>query len=411
MNIKFTHFIGLMSGTSLDGVDGVLVTFRPEEQHAAGPAKNFTKVINWSHVEFPEQLHHALLELQAPGDNELHKSALAANDLMRVYAVCVENLIENRNIPREHVLIGAHGQTVRHQPGLGYTIQLINGALLAELTRMNVVCDFRSRDIAAAGQGAPLVPAFHQLMAKSIEMQETVSLCNIGGISNITVIPRNGDGTIIFFSTFTEQQLHKEFNSLSKRSSGEFSVFGYDCGPGTVLIDSWTQTIQKLPFDRNGGWAETGRVNESWLRELLQHEFFQLKPPKSTGRDLFNQQWLTRSLKNRPEMEPRDVQATLTKLTASSIANELRRCAVKQGCTLIVCGGGAKNEFLMKCLRTELESVLILTSDQACGIPVDQVEASAFAYLAFLFWQGRSGNYQNVTGASGNRILGCWYPR
>ena len=362
-----------MSGTSLDGVDGVLVDF------------SGTQLAILAHASAPlsQGLTAELLALNNPGPNELHRAALAANALVRTYAHVVAHLLETAGIDSKAVTaIGAHGQTVRHQPqafdGTGYTLQLNNPALLAELTGIDVIADFRSRDVAAGGQGAPLVPAFHQSVFG--RPGETIATLNIGGMSNLTVLgPMLTD-----------------------------DVLGFDCGPGNALMDAWCQRHLGQPFDANGAWASTGRVQADLLSALLAEPYFGLSAPKSTGRELFNPAWLAGKLDKLTAMAPVDVQATLVELTASVCA----ACVMRYGFeskTLIVCGGGAFNGHLMVRLQAHLPSVQ-LSSSQAHGLPPQQVEAAAFAWLARKTVLRETASLKEVTGAQGARVLGAVYP-
>lgn len=366
-------FAGLMSGTSLDGVDGVLADFSGEKMRVVAHASS----------PMPEVLKQELLALNNPGPNELHRSALAANALVRIYAEVVFALLTQSKLTRAQVTaIGAHGQTVRHRPqnfdATGYTLQLNNPALLAELTGMDVVADFRSRDVAAGGQGAPLVPAFHQGVFG--RLHETVATLNIGGISNLTVIgPRLAE-----------------------------DVLGFDCGPGNALMDAWCQQHIGQPFDADGAWAATGQVHAGLLAALLNEPYFAQALPKSTGRDLFNPSWLADRLKDFSPLEKADVQATLTELTATCCANSLKRYG-RESKVLIVCGGGALNSQLMRRLQAHLPGVSVDAS-QAHGLAPLQVEAAAFAWLARKAVLRESASLASVTGARGARILGAIYP-
>jgi anhydro-N-acetylmuramic acid kinase len=364
-------YIGLMSGTSLDGVDGVLARFEGETQtvlqHAARP--------------MPAQLAQELLALNTPGGpNELHRAALAANALVGLYAEVVQDLLQAAQVsPSQVRAIGAHGQTVRHQPGLhdgvGYTLQLNNPALLAELTGIAVVADFRSRDVAAGGQGAPLVPAFHQ--AQFAREGEPLAVLNLGGISNLTILDRT-------------------------------QVLGFDCGPGNALMDAWCLQHTGQPYDAEGRWAASGQVHTPLLTAMLQEPYFALLPPKSTGRDLFHPTWLAHQLAAFDQVAPADVQATLTELTARCCTDALLRQGADSR-RLIVCGGGALNITLMQRLQTLLPSVKVLSSAQE-GLPPLQVEAAAFSWLARRAIHGETGSLQSVTGARGTRVLGAIYP-
>ncbi len=365
-------YIGLMSGTSLDGVDGVLVDFAP-----ATP-----RVVGHVNAAFPESLKHELLQLNAPGPNELHRAALAANALVRVYAAVVAQLLAACQLATPAVrAIGAHGQTVRHRPqqfdGTGYTLQLNQPALLAELTGIDVVADFRSRDVAAGGQGAPLVPPFHQAFFGQLPGHSGV--LNIGGISNLTLL----------------------------NAAEPSAILGFDCGPGNALMDAWCLAHTGAPYDDCGRWAAGGLVHAGLLQSLLAEPFFALPPPKSTGRDLFNTPWLQARLAGFEALAARDVQATLTELTARSCAHSLQTHAA--GCErLIVCGGGALNTHLMQRLRDLLPGCLVSPSD-AFGLPALQVEATAFAWLARQCAERKTASLKSVTGALGARILGAIY--
>ena len=365
-------YIGLMSGTSLDGVDAVLVDFS-KEQH---PRLNL-KVLAHVALPFTQDLKQTLFALNAPADNEIHRAALAANALTAVYAQAVQALLDDTQLKAPQIqAIGAHGQTVRHQPGahdgIGYTTQLNNPSLLAERTGITVVADFRSRDIAAGGQGAPLVPVFHQGVFAS--PNETVCVLNIGGIANLSVLHANGE------------------------------VIGFDCGPGNVLMDHWCMQHRGLSYDDDGQWARTGQVDGPLLQAMLSEPFLQQAPPKSTGRDLFHVQWLTSHLANLANISAVDVQATLTEFTALACVKDVSRHA-NGAKKLIVCGGGALNGFLMERLQSALPNCKVLSSTLR-GMPALQVEATAFAWLARQTVLGLTGNAPKVTGAKGARILG-----
>lgn len=362
-----------MSGTSLDGVDGVLVDFSGKQPN----------VLSHASTPLSQGLTTELLALNSPGPNELHRAALAANALVRVYAHLVSQLLETSGMGSASVTaIGAHGQTVRHQPqafdGTGYTLQLNNPALLAELCGIDVVADFRSRDLAAGGQGAPLVPAFHQsVFGRS---GETVAVLNIGGISNLTVLgPQLSD-----------------------------DVLGFDCGPGNALMDAWCQQHLGQAFDADGAWAAAGQVHTGLLAALLDEPYFYRAAPKSTGRDLFNPAWLHKKLEPFAPIAPVDVQATLTELTARSCSASVQRYGLGSQ-ELIVCGGGCFNAQLMARLQAQLPS-LPVQSSQARGLPPQQVEAVAFAWLARKTVLRETASLQKVTGARGARVLGAIYP-
>jgi anhydro-N-acetylmuramic acid kinase len=374
------HFIGLMSGTSLDGVDGVLAHIYPQGQLA---------IQAHAFVAFEAPFKAELMSLNQSGFDELHRSALAGNQIARHYAQVVHDLLRSSGLQTHDITaVGAHGQTVRHRPlefdgdtalqraPVGYTLQLINPSLLAELTGIDVVADFRNRDLAAGGQGAPLVPAFHQGIFG--QAGSCVAVLNIGGISNLSVI----------------------------RSDG--SVLGWDCGPGNALMDHWCSAHTGAAFDHDGVWAGTGQVVADLLKTLMGEAFLQRSPPKSTGRDLFNPAWLQARLPS-DNLQPQDVQATLTEFTAMSCALDMRRYA-PEARELIVCGGGALNGQLMSRLSHHLPGVKVVDSELR-GLPPLQVEAAAFAWMAAKTMRRETSNLPSVTGAQGARVLGAIYPR
>lgn len=366
-------YIGLMSGTSLDGADGVLVDFQGQP-----------RVLAHASCGFPAALRQELLALNTPSDNELHRAALAAQHLVELYAQVVAELLgaaARQGVSKAQVrAIGAHGQTVRHRPqefgGPGYTWQINQPALLAELTGLDVVADFRVADVAAGGQGAPLVPAFHAALWAQAGV--SVAVLNIGGISNLTLLPAGAE------------------------------VSGFDCGPGNALLDHWCQQHTGQPFDAGGAWAASGQVLPDLLERLLAEPFFARVPPKSTGRDLFHPAWLQTQLAAVPQALPADVQATLTALTARACARDLMTWAPETE-VLHVCGGGALNQELMRQLQASLPGVSVSPTD-ALGLPVMQVEATAFAWLAKAWFERRPASLPAVTGARAARVLGALYP-
>ena len=367
-------YIGLMSGTSLDGVDGVLVDFA----NAAGPP---VALRAHHHQPFDASLRAELLALNASGPDELHRAELAANAVASAYAEVVSVLLHAGLVDASNVrAIGAHGQTVRHQPrafdGTGYTIQLLNAALLAERTGIDVVADLRRRDVAAGGQGAPLAPGLHAALFALPGQARAV--LNLGGIANLTVLGADG------------------------------SVIGFDCGPASALLDGWCQRHRDQPFDDGGCWAASGRTIEPLLAAMLAEPFFSRAPPKSTGRELFSMSWLDDLLRYHAGNAAADVQATLAALTIQSVARDMRRHA-GAAALLAVCGGGAHNTHLMQALAAQLPGVRVTTTAEL-GLPVEQVEAVAFAWLAHRLCERRPGNLPSVTGASGPRLLGALYP-
>jgi anhydro-N-acetylmuramic acid kinase len=354
-----------MSGTSLDGVDAVLVDLAGAKPRPLGHA----------HRSFDPALRAALLALNAEAHGELERAALCANELARAYAGAIADLLAAASIDRRQLqAIGCHGQTVRHKPEAGYTVQIGNAALLAELTGVRVVADFRSRDVAAGGQGAPLAPAFHAVMFAH-DAEDRVVL-NVGGIANLSWLPARGGAA------------------------------GFDTGPGNCLMDLWAQQHLGRPQDDNGAWAAGAHADAALLGALLAEPYFALPPPKSTGRDLFNAGWLSRKLP--PNADPRVVQATLLELTALSVAQAFRS-RYRGAQRVIVCGGGVRNGALMARLGNLLSPVTVESSAHY-GIDPMQVEAAAFAWLARQAVLGKQGNLPAVTGARGARVLGAIYP-
>ena len=371
-------FIGLMSGTSMDGVDGVLADF--------GDSGLPTQVLASASRPLSPALRQELLALNAPGDNELHRAALSANALARLYAQVVADLLQASQLgPAQITAIGAHGQTVRHRPqefdGTGYTLQLNQPALLAELCGIDVVADFRSRDVAAGGQGAPLVPPFHR--AAFGHPTQSRAVLNIGGISNITLLPGAADML-------------------------EAPLIGFDCGPGNALMDAWCHMHTGAAYDDRGHWAAQGVVNASLLAALQDEPFFAKPPPKSTGRDLFNLPWLRQRLAGFEGLAAQDVQATLTELSAWACAHALRWASHSPE-LLVVCGGGALNDYLIQRLQAALLSIRVCSSAEL-GVAPTEVEALAFAWLAQQTVLRKTSSVASVTGAQGARILGAVYP-
>lgn len=359
-------FIGLMSGTSLDGVDAVMVCFDG----------NRIECLAAHYLAFDETIRAEALALHAAGHDELHRAAILANRLARTYAKAVAALkVSPDGTPIGTIrAIGCHGQTVRHAPDQGYTLQLNNPALLAELTGIDVVADFRGRDIAAGGQGAPLVPAFHDAMFRAPTTHRVI--LNIGGIANLTNLAPGRPTT------------------------------GFDCGPGNMLLDAWAQRHLERPFDKDGQWSRRGTTIPALLERLHSHPFLAAPAPKSCGREQFHLGWLESQLAG--DERPEDVQATLLAFTASSAVEAMRRhCGPPR--ELYVCGGGARNGALMSALAERLPDGRTATTD-LLGLPVDQVEAAAFAWLAQRTVHRQPGNLPAVTGARGPRVLGALYP-
>ena len=368
-----------MSGTSLDAVDGCLLAIHAH----ATPSVTRMRQLAFASRALPKRLRDELLALNTPGHDELHRAALAGNALMQLYADVAAEVCTHAGLrPEQIAVIGAHGQTVRHRPqmfdGCGYTLQLVNGALLAERSGMAVACDFRSRDVAAGGQGAPLVPAFHAaLWGHSGTGRQGLAVLNLGGMANLTLL-----------------------------CPGQ-PVTGFDCGPGNVLLDLWCAQHTGQPFDANGAWAAQGTVHAGLLRQLLADPYIALHPPKSTGRDHFHAGWLQEQLAHFPPLPAADVQATLLAFTAQAAAQHLQAHApdVRQ---LLVCGGGVRNARLMQALAEALPGVDVATSAER-GIDPQAVEAAAFAWLGLHTLRGWPLHLQAITGAQGPRIPGCLY--
>lgn len=361
-------YVGLMSGTSLDGIDAALVEFTPAPQ-----------LLGSHFAPYPQSLRDSLLELHLPGDNELDRSARMANELADRYAETTLALLSATGVsPGNIAAIGCHGQTIRHRPDAGYSIQLCNGARLAERSGITAVIDFRSRDLAAGGQGAPLVPAFHAACFRSESADRAV--LNIGGIANLTFLPSAG------------------------------AVTGFDTGPGNMLLDAWTREQWNEDCDRDGQRASHGIVHEALLDVLLREPYFALRPPKSTGRDTFDLAWVRAHLSS-PALggiRPQDVLATLSELTARSVADALEQhCAPAR--ELFVCGGGVHNRDLMRRIASRVKACKV-ESTASIGVDPDWVEAIAFAWLARRTLRGETANLPEVTGAAGARILGSIYP-
>ncbi len=357
-------YIGLMSGTSLDGIDAVVVDLGDR-----GPA-----LVEKHYAPFDDTLKNALLALHHPNHNELHQSQLIGNQLARRYAGAIHALLESADLTNTDITaIGCHGQTIRHCPEHGYTLQIGNGALLAELTGITVVSDFRSRDIAAGGQGAPLVPAFHDKVMRHPTIHRVI--VNIGGISNLTNLAPGKPTT------------------------------GFDCGPGNLLMDAWCMKHQGRPHDAGGAWAASGKALQALLEDMLSEPFFSQPPTRSCGRDLFNLAWLQKKLNGGEVAE--DVQATLLELTGRGIAQ-----SIQQYCPgareIYLCGGGAHNLALRNRLAGLLPDCSVQTTG-ALGVDGDFLEATAFAWLAQQNLRGNPGSLPLVTGARHACILGAVY--
>ncbi len=352
---------GVMSGTSLDGIDIVLINQNN---------KNI-KIIEFIHMPYNAKTRKEFLRLHSGKNSDLEHSIQMSLSHAKITADGIKNILKKNKLKSKDIkCIGYHGQTIRHCPENGYSVQLGNANLLAELTNITVVSDFRNRDIVAGGQGAPLVPAFHNEFFSKKNKNRII--INIGGISNITYLPVNK------------------------------KIIGFDCGPGNILLDHWIKIQHNKNFDNLGKWAKTGKLIEDLLLNFQKDPFFKKIPPKSTGRDLFNIDWLNNfNVKN---YRAEDVQRTLLELSVVTINQ-----AIKKFCSgvdeIYICGGGSKNKFLIERLE-EITAVNIDTTDKL-NIPSQQVEAIAFAWLAKKCIQKQYNNSPTITGSSGPRILGA----
>jgi anhydro-N-acetylmuramic acid kinase len=358
-------FVGLMSGTSLDGADAALVDFT-----GAHP-----RTLGFASVPFSDALREDVLALSAPGRDTIELEGRVANALAALYAEAVHDVLDSARTPAKDVIaIGCHGQTVRHRPDLGFTVQVNDPARLAELTGIDVVADFRRRDVAAGGQGAPLVPAFHEAVFRSPATSRAV--VNIGGISNITWLPVGGH------------------------------AIGFDCGPGNVLLDGWARRHLGARFDEDGRWASAGRTDAVLLARLLSEPYLGLRPPKSTGRELFRLEWLEERLP--ADYRTADVQSTLTDFTAHCIVRALGDFCPGTA-EIFLAGGGARNGALVARIRALCEGCRVDPTD-ALGVPTAHVESMAFAWLAMKCVRREPIDLTAVTGARAPRILGAIYP-
>lgn len=364
-------FIGLMSGTSLDGIDAVLVEF-----NATLPPR----LIAADTTAFEPALRAELLSLCLPGANEIERMGRADRALGQAFASATRQLLQKAGLPAAAIAaIGSHGQTIRHRPNsdLAFTLQIGDPSTIAEMTGITTIADFRRRDIAAGGQGAPLVPAFHRSVFGG---ERNRVILNIGGMANITALP----------------------------ADREMAVLGFDTGPGNTLLDGWIAHTRQLAFDRDGAWAGSGKVDRQLLDSMLADPYFSQPPPKSTGREHFNLDWLRHHLAQNPNVSAEDVQSTLAELTAASIVGAIEQLPFATH-EVFVCGGGAYNRDLMLRLERLLHPRLLGHTGQL-GIAPEWVEAAAFAWLARETLAGRPGNEPAVTGASRACILGGIYP-
>ncbi len=357
-------YIGLMSGTSADGIDAALVDFSGDQP----------KLLHGYYKPFSHDLRQCILELYQPGIDEIKRMGNLDIALGHAFAGAANQLLQESQISSKNIrAIGCHGQTLRHDPACRYTLQVGDPNIIAAKTGITTIADFRRRDMAYGGQGAPLVPAFHQTMFAQLGQHRAI--VNIGGIANVTLLL--GD---------------------------QKTILGFDTGPGNALMDAWIERHLQQPYDKQGAWASQGNINHELLNTLLADPFFHLAPPKSTGRDYFNLQWLERYLT--PAFSAVDVQATLAALTAQSIIAAIKPYFL-QG-EIIVCGGGAHNNILINQIKEHAAPLAVSTTREK-GIDPHWIEAMAFAWLAKQTLTKQTGNMTAVTGASQAAILGGVY--
>jgi len=363
-------YLGLISGTSADGIDVALASFEPAPRlHASATCA------------YPDDLRQRILAL-AQGDGRIELDELGALDveIARAFAGAALRVLADHGVAATDVrALGSHGQTVRHRPGTAtpYTLQLGDPNVIAETTGIVTVGDFRRRDMAAGGQGAPLAPAFHAAMLGSDGASHVV--LNLGGIANITVLPE----------------------------SAAEPILGFDTGPASCLLDAWAQRHLNVGFDADGKFAESGRADPALLERMLADPYFSAPAPKSTGREIFHLRWLQQHLDGR-NIAPADVQATLLELTARTVADAIRASAPRAR-DVLVCGGGVHNSALMRGLARALDPIAV-QSTALRGIDPDFVEAMLFAWLARERLLGHPApGVSSVTGAHGPRVLGAIY--
>lgn len=361
-------YIGLMSGTSLDSIDAALVNLSNQHTH----------IVETLEHSLPPALREELIALCQPGENEIDRMGRADKSLGQEFAKAVKKLLTKSNVnPSDVVAIGSHGQTIRHRPNFeeSFTLQVGDANIISHQTGIDTVADFRRKDMAAGGQGAPLAPAFHQATLGS--NQHNRAIINIGGMANITFLSSDGES------------------------------LAYDTGPGNILMDSWIQHIQQRKFDKDGEWASTGSIDKALLKQLLKHEYLTKPPPKSTGREDFSLNWLLQNIADRA-LADEDVQATLLELTAQTIYQAVITLPKKVN-EIYICGGGAYNPQLMRRLSEILHPALVADT-LTLGIPAQWVEAAAFAWLAQQTIRRKTGNLITATGANEAVVLGAIFP-
>lgn len=363
-------YIGLISGTSIDGVDAALVDMQ----------SGHPRLLDQFTLPYPDTLNQKLHALCLPGDNEIVAMGQADQEVALAFADAVNLMLDSNNIqPDQVIAIGSHGQTIRHHPEVQFpfTLQIGDPNLLAVTTNIDVIADFRRKDITLGGQGAPLVPAFHRAVFADHKNRAVI---NIGGIANITWLPKSENEEIL----------------------------GFDTGPGNRLMDAWCERHQLHPYDDNGKWAKTGKISEHLLTDLMSHPYIHQLPPKSTGREVFHIDWLDEVLDStKPDISTEDVQRTLLEYTVQSIKLHLDQLTGLE--EVYICGGGAENAALMSALHSACGNIPVKSTSKL-GIPPDTVEAMAFAWLAYAHINRIPGNIPSVTGASREAVLGAFFP-
>jgi anhydro-N-acetylmuramic acid kinase len=365
-------YVGLMSGTSADGIDAALVRFASDDPHAA------CELLHGHNHPWDAPVRARLLALGQGGDcTSLDELGHLDVQVAHAFADAARDLLAAAGVPASAIhAIGSHGQTIRHRPDTRwpFTWQLGDGNVIAERTGITTVADFRRRDVAAGGHGAPLLPALHAALLRST--RESRAVLNLGGIANLTLLPRDGD------------------------------VRGFDTGPANALLDAWCAHHTGAAFDADGRFAASGQVDDALLARVLDDPWFAAPPPKSTGREQFHLAWLEARLAA-CALAPRDVQATLLELTAATVADALL-ATQPDTARLLVCGGGVHNPVLLGRIGARLPGVVV-ESTAVHGVDPDFVEAMGFAWLARETLAGRPGNLPAVTGARGGRVLGAIY--
>lgn len=375
--INNQFYIGLMSGTSADGIDLALVDF----------SSGKPKLVTSYYQAYDENTYQKITQLYQPASNEIDKAFALDVLLAKQFAVAIEAFISQENIDKNKIIaIGNHGQTIRHRPTITadiaapFTLQISCNQTLATLTNIRVIGDFRTKDMVLGGQGAPLVPAFHKALFPN--ESEDVFVVNIGGIANVTYLPKDT----------------------------KTSVLGFDTGPGNALIDDWYKTHKQGRFDHNGEWAQSGTPNSALLQHFLNDPYIKLPAPKSTGREYFNLDWVNKNItefvelsKDKIELKTEDIQATLTELTAQTISDQINILSTKAN--VYLCGGGTLNSYLFNLIKQKLNNLNVTSSD-TIDINSDALEASAFAWFAYAFDKKIPGNIPAVTGASKEAVLG-----